>query len=376
MTIKLSAALIVKNEEANLKRCLQSVCHVVDEIIIVDTGSTDKTMNIAKGFGAKIYEHPWEDDFSLHRNQSFGYATGDWVLQIDADEQLVLEDQNNPESIKKWLSIVPEGRNAIALRLKDIRQNSVAANLELVRIFRKGFVEYKGIVHNEPFYEGVVTYCPLVHLRHYGYDLTFEQKEKKAKRTIGLLEKRLSDNPDDIDAIFYMAQAIGSYGNTEDAIPWAIKYVEKRKPDEPFNTSIFYFLANSYRLLEDYPEMYKWLVKGLEETPKDVDLCMGVLQYGIHENRKDLIRSGAVGFINAYEDFANDVCARGNRFSFHYNANSYVYAMYQLALCGLEEAATCVEKTEKLSAEVPMRVLHDFRAGLRSNLKSMGLLRI
>jgi glycosyltransferase involved in cell wall biosynthesis len=84
--------MIVKNEEACLERCLKSVCDHVDEIIIVDTGSTDGTVEIAKSYGARIYHHPWENDFSKHRNQSLSYATGGWIFQLDADEELFPED--------------------------------------------------------------------------------------------------------------------------------------------------------------------------------------------------------------------------------------------------------------------------------------------
>jgi len=82
----ISVCMIVKNEEKFLPRCLESIRNLVDEIIIVDTGSTDNTIQIAQSFGAKVYQHPWENDFAKHRNQSLNYATGEWVLVLDADE--------------------------------------------------------------------------------------------------------------------------------------------------------------------------------------------------------------------------------------------------------------------------------------------------
>ena len=84
----LSACMIVKNEEKFLAQCLNSIKDAVDEIIIVDTGSTDKTVEIAQSFGAKVYHHPWRNSFSEARNHSLSYATCDWILQIDADEAL------------------------------------------------------------------------------------------------------------------------------------------------------------------------------------------------------------------------------------------------------------------------------------------------
>ncbi len=78
--------MIVKNEEEVLARCLASVQHIVDEIIIVDTGSTDATVDIAKAFGSRVFFEPWSDDFAAARNASFAHATGDYILWIDADD--------------------------------------------------------------------------------------------------------------------------------------------------------------------------------------------------------------------------------------------------------------------------------------------------
>ena len=88
----LSLCMIVKNEEANLGRCLESVKGVADEIIIVDTGSTDRTVEIARQHGAKIVSHQWDDDFAVARNVSLRAATSDWILVLDADEALDEED--------------------------------------------------------------------------------------------------------------------------------------------------------------------------------------------------------------------------------------------------------------------------------------------
>src|SRR3989344_1568817 len=84
----ISLCMIVKNEEKYLEQCLDSVKDLVDEIIIVDTGSTDKTKDIAKKFNAKTFDFKWTDDFSAARNESLKHATKDWTLVLDADEIL------------------------------------------------------------------------------------------------------------------------------------------------------------------------------------------------------------------------------------------------------------------------------------------------
>lgn len=78
--ITISLCMIVKNEESVLARCLDSVRHLVDEIIIVDTGSTDRTKEIAQGYGARIIDFPWNDDFSAARNFAFSHATMDYIF--------------------------------------------------------------------------------------------------------------------------------------------------------------------------------------------------------------------------------------------------------------------------------------------------------
>ncbi len=97
----LSLCMIVKNEEAHLAKCLRSVRDIVDEMIVVDTGSTDKTMDIARVFGAQVFEFPWTGDFSAARNRSLAGAAGDWILILDADEVISARDL---DELKKLIS--------------------------------------------------------------------------------------------------------------------------------------------------------------------------------------------------------------------------------------------------------------------------------
>ena len=82
----ISVCLIVKDEERFLENCLKSIKDIAHEIIIIDTGSRDNTVNIARKYTEKIYFHPWKDSYSEARNHYFEYATGDWIFQIDANE--------------------------------------------------------------------------------------------------------------------------------------------------------------------------------------------------------------------------------------------------------------------------------------------------
>ncbi len=90
----ISLCMIAKNEEAWIAQCIKSVLPIVSEIILVDTGSSDRTIAIAEGLGAKIFHRPWDDDFSAPRNLSIEKATGDWILVLDADEAIDERDHN------------------------------------------------------------------------------------------------------------------------------------------------------------------------------------------------------------------------------------------------------------------------------------------
>jgi len=101
----LSLCMIVKNESSVLKRCLDSVCDLADEIIIVDTGSSDDSTAIAKQFTDKIYSFKWIDDFAKARNYSFSKASKDFVMWLDADDVILEEDRKNFLNLKNKLSV-------------------------------------------------------------------------------------------------------------------------------------------------------------------------------------------------------------------------------------------------------------------------------
>lgn len=102
----ISLCIIVKNEQMHIARCLDSVAKLVDEIIIVDTGSTDKTVEIASGYTAKVYLYPWKDDFSDARNYSFSQASMDYCMWMDADD--ILEETQKEDFLQLKQSLTPD----------------------------------------------------------------------------------------------------------------------------------------------------------------------------------------------------------------------------------------------------------------------------
>lgn len=158
---RISACMIVKNEEELLPNCLNSIKKVVDEIIIVDTGSIDNTVTIAKEFGAKVYHHSWNDSFSEARNHCLQYASGDWIFQIDADEEL---EQADIMKLKEAISNAKY--NAIAVAIHSAIQDNYHTFYN-IRIFRRGKGFYQGIIHEQLTVEGD-RLSAAIRLYHYG----------------------------------------------------------------------------------------------------------------------------------------------------------------------------------------------------------------
>ena len=192
---KISACMIVKNEEEFLPNCLNSIKAAVDEIIVVDTGSADDTVNIAKYFGAKVYHHPWNDSFSEARNHCLNYASGDWILQIDADEEL--EQADIP---KLRLAISDTRYNGIIIAIQSIIKDGLHT-FYYPRIFRRGKGYYKNIIHEQIIIDGE-RLSTGIRLYHHGYNLDEKKMRVKWLRTTHLLKKQIEQNKLDSFAWF------------------------------------------------------------------------------------------------------------------------------------------------------------------------------
>lgn len=190
--MQISLCMIVKNEAENLPRCLNSVQGAVDELVVLDTGSTDRTPEIARSLGAKVYHTTWQNDFSLARNEALQYVTGDWALVLDADEALA------PEIIPALKQSVQQ-ENAIVINL--VRQEIGAAQspYSLVsRLFRRHpAIQFSrpyhalvddsvaALLNQEPHWQ--VLNLPAVAILHYGYEpgtIASRDKLQKARTTM------------------------------------------------------------------------------------------------------------------------------------------------------------------------------------------------
>ena len=224
---KITLCMMVKNEEKFLPGCLESVKGLVDEIIIVDTGSTDATMEIARRYDAKIYEHPWQNDFSLHRNQSIGCATGDWILILDADEELMPSEHREIRAATARKDI-----DSIAMVVYNKISSGRVGFLNSRRLFRNnmGF-KYEGIVHNQLKGPGK-TLGTKYRIYHHGYGLPETEMRNKAKRTEALLMRQLEEDPAAIFSHFNLAQIYRGTGEYEKSLEHADFVVKNLDPND------------------------------------------------------------------------------------------------------------------------------------------------
>lgn len=367
----ISACMMVRDEEKNLGRCLESIKDFVDEIIVVDTGSKDKTIEIAQKYGAKIFEHPWQNDFSLHRNQSIGYASCEWLLIIDADEQLSFEGRS-PSEIRNALAKINKDQKSLAITLRDRQGGHTTLEFNSARFFRNGSIKYQGIVHNQPVIkDGTGAFIlPYVVMNHYGYDLSPEGKKKKFERTAGLLKKTLEKNPEDYHSFFYLCQLYTVHGDLKAANEWGEKYLQHKDELDGsgvgnFNPTIYYTMAKNAMRLKDQTRCSELITEGLREIPGDLDLALVLTEYGVMSKRSDLVFLGAKQFVNAYKLFKENHGLRKSRFIFNNTPESLAYCLYQLTVSQLEEVIKGIKDISKVLKETP----ESFREGMMRDLK-------
>lgn len=259
----LSLAMIVRNEARCLARCLRGIRAIVDEIVVVDTGSTDGTVEIAKDFGAKISHFNWVDDFSAARNFALECAKGDWMLVLDADELMsealgreIREFIQNPPAIGRLKIISEFQRNGHKLRSQTF----------VSRLFPRG-ARFQGRIH-----EQIVSPLPRVNLGgelwHDGY-----LENQKTDRNIQLLLAELKREPDNAYFLYQLAVEYTSLHQPENAFPCLQKAFARMKHTDTLAPNIVVDLlyaatalkkfdvgaeaiARSEKPLEDFPDFH------------------------------------------------------------------------------------------------------------------------
>lgn len=268
--------MIVRDEERFLERCLASVHDAVDEIVVVDTGSKDRTIEIARKFGAVVEEREWRNDFGWARNEAITLAKYRWILQLDADEELLEESKAALRQIKNarahltglWVRCINHadqylgGEGTISHTVPRIFPNS-----ERIRYF--------GAIHEFPSLDGATTTLTClgspVKIVHHGYTSDMMRDRSKFERNLSIIEAAVQREPDDdfnwynLGMTTYIA---GDYSRAVEAMErmWSISNNRGARPFVPNGLTVLADALTDY--LNDPEKGLQYAREALKLSPR------------------------------------------------------------------------------------------------------------
>lgn len=276
MRPRVSLCMIVKNEEANLRTSLGALAGLVDECIVVDTGSTDRTREIARELGARVHEFAWCDNFSAARNESLRHATGDWILWFDADDRI---DAENREKLRHLL--VGLGEENVVYMMRCVCPPDPDSPFATVgdhpRLFRNHpQIRWQHRVHEQivpsVLAQGGEMRFTEVTIEHAGYQVA-ELARAKDVRNVRLMELELLEQPDDPWNLFNLGQTLYSLGRRDEATRHLQRALNNCRPKETFVFRIFLLLAQIHAGQGRHAEALAVCRQGRERFPDQVELA-------------------------------------------------------------------------------------------------------
>ncbi len=200
--MKISLCMIVKNEEENIISCLDRALPIVDEVVIVDTGSTDKTKelmieNYKNNKKVKVIDYQWENDFSKARNKSLEYSTGDWIIILDADERVFCDREKLEEFLANCKHL------AYKIPIYNVfDKNNITLGSTMIRLYKNKNPKYVGAIHeqiklNGKSQQGEVLDENICKIYHYGYNTNVFRDKDKSKRNMDIIKSEIEKNPKD-----------------------------------------------------------------------------------------------------------------------------------------------------------------------------------
>lgn len=290
MTI--SCVMIVKNEENILARCLDSIKDLMDEIVIVDTGSNDKTKDIARKYTNKIYDFAWTGDFSDARNFAFSKATCDYIYSADADEIL---DEANHEKFANMKAILPEEVEIVQMRYGNQLEHSTVYNFD-EELRPKMFKRLRQFVWQDPVHE-MIRLDPVI----YDSDIVITHKPEanhgsrdleifsKSTTGGGQLSKRLFD--------MYVRELfmVGSEDDFRNALPYFVACAGDTNLDPDSVNKACLVIAHIARIHGDIVLFFKYITKTMATDPSS-EVCM---ELGLFYERIQDFEEAAIWYYNA-----------------------------------------------------------------------------
>jgi tetratricopeptide (TPR) repeat protein len=268
-----SACLIVKDAEAHLPRCLESIAGLVREVIVVDTGSTDGTRAQAEALGCRVYDFPWTDDFAAARNESLRHATGRWILCLDADEYF---DEANRAKLRSLLESLGDTDAAYTLTQRSVLANGSPLDLPHTRLFRNHpAIRWQYRVHEQIAPSILRLGHPIqptdIVMHHSGYDDPRCHREK-TERNARLLELELQERPDDGYLLYNLGTAYGDLGQLDRSATLLRKSVQLTPPEYSTARNAYVALVQCLARLGQAQEAWQTCALGRQRYPRDVTL--------------------------------------------------------------------------------------------------------
>lgn len=287
---RVSLCMIVRDEEQNLTACLNSVIDLVDEVIVVDTGSTDRTKEIALHRGARVFDFTWVDDFGAARNESLRHANGDWVFWFDADDRLNELNRDRLRTLFRGLNAETAG---FVMKYSCLTNATTGAHtlVDQVRLFpNRPQIRWEHRVHEQvlPAIQrlgGQIRWTDVV-IDHLGYQDP-ALCARKHQRNLRLLELEIQEMPDRPFTLFNMGWTLLETGRTAEAIPYLERSLSRCDPRDSIARKLHVLLAKAHIRAGDQRQALECCRRGRETYPDDPELCYhaGLLHFGLGDYR-------------------------------------------------------------------------------------------
>lgn len=307
---KISGCLIVKNEAEYLEKCIKSMLPILDELIIVDTGSTDNTIEVVQRYTKKVFAYNWQNDFAAARNYAISKAKMPWIIFLDADEYFSERSLKNIRT-----TIDNENGKADAFLINGYNIVAPAGEIKdkftVIRIFRnKPGLRYQGRIHEYLRKKGqlVIADCTdIIEIFHTGYAKAVVEKKNKNERNLSLLLQEIEERPNDGNVHFYLSlqyMTTLNYDKVMEHARKALKFGITVLGREA--TAYLNFVKAGFNLNHDIDELLEVTRECLEKHPnfpdgylilaecylKNGDINQGVLimEEFLHKEFKDDLR--------------------------------------------------------------------------------------
>ena len=278
-----SLCVIVKNEEHNLPDCLDAAHGLFDEVVVVDTGSSDRTREVARERGANVFEFPWVDSFAAARNAALGHAMREWIFWLDADDRL---DAENRDELRRLFAALPQGNVAYSMKCVCDSADGSRTVVDHIRLFRNDpRIRWRYRIHEQILGSvrdagGEVRWSDVA-VRHTGYvDPALEGR--KRERDLRLLEIERGERPADPFTLFNLGATYQESGRHAEALPLLRESLARSHPADSIVRKQYSLVALSLLNLGRPEEAIKACRDGQAVCPDDAELLFleGVLLTG------------------------------------------------------------------------------------------------